>query len=221
MSRPYVNINSSNYNSTTDVVTLDITALRLRGQSTLTIGGFTSSQTISLSNGYYSNSSFTFSANINGTSSIGNSATSTFSPSTAVFTFSGTASGGTTKTNVKIQLWPQTSTTTIYGGGGYTFSATQSTADAVNTLYSNITTLPTGVTVSVSGNSLIFTAPSNTGAYYNGNPAKILTAVTGTLGFTFSSAYYGGTWSGGITTLTLPLSSSDFGTIDDFTFDVQ
>ena len=42
MSRPYVNINSSNYNSTTDVVTLDITALRLRGQATLTIGGFTS-----------------------------------------------------------------------------------------------------------------------------------------------------------------------------------
>ena len=62
MSRPYVNINSSNYNSTTDVVTLDITALRLRGQSTLTIGGFTSSQTISLSDGYYANSSFTFSA---------------------------------------------------------------------------------------------------------------------------------------------------------------
>jgi len=221
MSRPYVNINSSNYNSTTDVVTLDITALRLRGQSTLTIGGFTTSQTIALSDGYYKNSSFTFSANINGTSSIGNSADATFSPSTAVFTFSGTASGGTTKTNVKIQLWPQTSTTTIYGGGGYTFSATQSTEDAVAALYAGITTLPTGVTASVSGNSLIFTAPANTGAYYNGNPAKILTAATGTLGFTFSSTYYGGTWSGGVTTLTLPLSSTDFGTIDGFTFDVQ
>lgn len=221
MSRPYVNINSSNYNSTTDVVTLDITALRMRGQSTITVGGFTTSQTISLSDGYYSNSSFTFSANINGTSSIGNSATSTFSPSTAVFTFSGTASGGATKTNVKIQLWPQTNTTTIYGGGGYTFSATQSTADAVATLLTNITTLPTGVTASVSGNSLIFTAPANTGAYYNGNPAKILTAATGTLGFTFSSTYYGGTWSGGITTLTIPLSSSDFGSIDDFTVDFQ
>jgi hypothetical protein len=222
MSRPYVNINSSNYNSTTDVVTLDITALRLRGQSTITIGGFTTSQTITLSDGYYNNSSFTFSANINGTSSIGNSATSTFSPATSVFTFSGTASGGATKTNVKIQLWPQTSTTTIYGGGGYTFSSTQSTAAAVAELASGANNLPTGVAVSASGNSLIFTAPANTGAYFNGNPAKILTVVTGALGFTFSSAYYGGTWSGGVTTLTVPFSTTDFGTIDDsFKFDVQ
>lgn len=221
MSRPYVNINSSNYNSTTDVVTLDITAFRLRGQSTLTIGGFTTSQTISLSNGYYSNSSFTFSANINGTSSIGNSATSTFSPSTAVFTFSGTASGGATKTNIKIQLWPQSGGTTVYGGGGYTFSSTQSTAAAVNSLYLGITTLPTGVTASVSGNSLIFTAPANTGAYFNGNDAKITGAQLSTLGFTFSSTYYGGTWSGGITTLTVPASTTNFGTIDSFTINVQ
>ena len=221
MSRPYVNINSATYSGgATDVVTLDVTAYRLRGQSTLTIGGFTQSQTVALSDGYY-NGSFTFSSNINGSTSSTLDSGTTFTSSTAVFEFSGTASGGATKTNVKIQLWPQTSTTTIYGVGGYTFSATQSTADAVNSLYLGITTLPTGVTASVSGNSLIFTAPANTGAYYNGNPAKILGASLGTLGFTFSSAEYGGTWSGGVTTLTLPLSTTDFGTIDDYTFDVQ
>lgn len=216
MSRPYVNINSSNYNSTTDVVTLDITALRLRGQSTLTIGGFTSSQTISLSDGYYANSSFTFSANINGTSSIGNSATSTFSPAKATFVFTGTAYY---KTNVKITLWP--GSIAVFGEGGYTFSATMSNGDIATALNSNVSNVPAGVTSSVSGTSLIFTAPTNTGAYYNGNKAFITSATPGTLGFTFSSAYYGGTWSGGVTTLTLPLSSSDFGTIDDFTFDVQ
>ena len=224
MSRPYVNINSATYSSGlsgTDVVTLDVTAYRLRGQSTLTIGGFTQSQTVALSDGYY-NGSFTFSSNINGSTSSTLASGTTFTPSTAVFVFSGTASGGTTKTNVKIQLWPQTSTTTIYDGGGYTFSSTQSTADAVISLHSGINNLPSGITATVSGNSLIFTAPANTGAYFNGNPAKILTAVTGTLGFTFSSAYYGGTWSGGVTTLTVPFSTTDFGTIDDsFKFDVQ
>jgi len=220
MSRPYVNINSATYSGgSTDVVTLDVTAYRLRGQSTLTIGGFTQSRTVALSDGYY-NGSFTFSANINGSTSSTLDSGTTFTPATATFVFSGTASGGTTKTNVKIQLFP--SATNVYGTGGYTFSSTQSTAQAVATLLSNVN-LPTGVTASVSGNSLIFTAPANTGAYYNGNDAKIMGGVSlGTLGFTFSSTYYSGTWSGGVSTLTLPLSTTDFGTIDDsFKFDVQ
>lgn len=216
MSRPYANINSATYSGgTSDVVTLDVTAFRLRGQSTLTIGGFTQSRTVSLSDGYYSGS-FTFSSNINGTTSLASG--TTFTKATATFTFAGTSSIGT---NVKIQLFPSASTN-IFGAGGYTFSAAQATSVAVGTLLSNIQTLPTGVTASVSGNSLVFTAPANTGAYYNGNVAKIQSAVLGAGGFTFSSAYYGGTWSGGITTLTLPLSSTDFGTINDgFTFDVQ
>ena len=41
MSRPYININSSTYDGTTDVVTFDVTALRLRGETSLTVGGFT------------------------------------------------------------------------------------------------------------------------------------------------------------------------------------
>lgn len=223
MSRPYANINSATYSgglSGTDVVTLDITAFRLRGQSTLTIGGFTQSQSIALSNGYYSGS-LTFSSNINGVTSSGLPSSATFTSSTKTFVFSGTSSGSTTKTNVKIQLWP--GAIDVFGAGGYTFSATQSTATAVATLNSNIISLPAGVTSSVSGTSLIFTAPANTGAYYNGNDAKITGAVLGTLGFTFSSTYYGGTWSGGVTTLTIPLSTDDFGTFvsPSYTFNVQ
>ena len=91
MSRPYLNINSATYSYTTDVVTLDITALRLRGQSTITLGGFTSSQTISLSDGYYNNSSYTFSAVLDASTSS-TTTTTTYNASTATIVFSGTAS---------------------------------------------------------------------------------------------------------------------------------
>ena len=222
MSRPYANINSATYSGgTSDVVTLDITAFRLRGQSTLTIGGFTQSQSIALSNGYYSGS-LTFSSNINGVTSSGLPSSATFTSATRTFTFTGTASGTGTKTNVKIGLFPAAATN-IFSGGGYTFSNTVGAAAAVAELYSNLGPLPSGITATVSGTSLIFTAPVNTGAYYNGNDAKITGAVLGTLGFTFSSTYYGGTWSGGVTTLTIPLSTDDFGTFvsPSYTFNVQ
>ena len=162
MSRPYININSSTYNSTTDVVTFDVSALRLRGETSLTVGGFTSSQTISLTSGRYltqDSGNFTFSANLNGTSSnnLGSGGLA-FSPATAVFEFSGTATGGTTKTVVKLSVFGSngtgsvaTQTYTIFGAGGYTFSATQSAANAVETLRTNISSLPTGATATSSG----------------------------------------------------------------------
>lgn len=202
MSRPYVNINSVSYNSTNDVLTLDITALRLRGSSTLSIGGLTTSQTISLSDGYYNSSSFTFSANIEAATASGLPSTTTFTPATAQFEFSGTASGGATKTNLKISLFP--GPVNVFGAGGYTFSSTQSIAAALATLNANVSAVPVGVTSSVSGNTLIFTAPDGTGKYYNGNDAKITGAVLG--GFTFSASEYSGTWDGGVTTLSLTFS---------------
>ncbi len=218
MSRPYVNINSVSYNSTTDVVTLDITALRLRGASTISIGGLTAAQTISLSDGYYNNSSFTFSANIEGATSSGLPSTATFTPATVQFEFSGTASGGATKTNVKISLWP--GPVPVFGAGGYTFSSTQSIADAVSTLRANVSAVPAGVTSSVSGNTLTFTAPANTGKYYNGNDAKVTGASLGTLGFTFSNSEYSSTWAGGITTLSLTFSAGGFGEFSTESIDI-
>jgi hypothetical protein len=212
MSRPYVNINSVSYNSTTDVLTLDITALRLRGASTISIGGLTAAQTINLSDGYYNSSSFTFSANIEGVTASGLPSTATFTPATAQFELSGTASGGTTKTNLKISLWP--GPVNVFGAGGYTFSSTQSIATALATLNANVSAVPVGVTSSVSGNTLIFTAPAGTGKYYNGNDAKVSapgTSTLGTLGFTFSVSEYSSTWTGGVTTLALTFSSNGFG----------
>ena len=240
MSRPYININSSTYNSVTDVITFDVTALRLRGETSLTVGGFTQSRTISLTDGRYLTDevgSFTFSANVNGTSSNNltgaNGVDPIFTPATATFEFSGTASGGATKTNIKMQVFGSgttasgaTTTYNLFGVGGYTFSATQSAATAVETLRTNISSLPTGATATTSGTSLIITAPASTGAYYNGNTAKIggtaPAAVLGTSGFTFSGTYYTGpSWSGGVTTITVPVSATNFGQLETQIFNLS
>lgn len=240
MSRPYININSSTYNSATDVITFDVTALRLRGETSLTVGGFTQSRTIPLTDGRYITGevgSFTFSANVNGTSSNNltgaNGVVPTFTPATAVFTFGGTAAGGTTKTNIKIQVWGSGTTASgatalydIFGVGGYTFSATQSSETAVMTLKANISSLPTGATATTSESSLIITAPASTGAYYNGNVAKIggtgVPAVLGGSTFTFSNTYYTGpSWSGGVTTITVPVSATNFGQLETQIFNLS
>lgn len=232
MSRPYININTSTYNSNTDVVTFDVTALRLRGETSLSVSGFAGGTiTIPLSDGRYlsnESTSFTFSRNINGTSSNNLYGGESFSPATAVFEFSGTASGGATTTNVKISVWGSgttasgaTNTYTLFGAGGYTFSATQSASTAVVTLAANISSLPTGATATTSGNTLTITAPYHTGAYYNGNTAAILPSQAGTSGWTFSSTYYSGTWSGGVTTITVPVTATNFGQLETQVFYVS
>jgi hypothetical protein len=239
MSRPYININSSTYNSATDVITFDVTALRLRGETSLTVGGFTVPRTISLTDGRYLTDEvgfFTFSADVNGTSSNNLTGDETFTPATAVFTFGGTALGtgiAGSRTNIKMQVWGSPTTgngpTAIYdifGVGGYTFSGDQEAADAVNTLKANISSLPTGATATTSGSSLIITAPANTGAYYNGNVAKIggtaPPAKLGSLGFTFSNTYYTGpSWSGGITTVTVPVTATNFGQLETQIFNIS
>jgi hypothetical protein len=236
MSRPYININSSSYDSATDVITFDVTALRLRGETSLTVGGFTESRTISLTDGHYLTNEvgyFTFSAHINGTSSNNLTGDETFTPATAVFTFGGTAAGGTTKTNIKMQVWGSGTTASgptalydLFGVGGYTFSATQSSTTAVATLKANISSLPTGATATTSGSSLIITAPASTGAYYNGNVAKIggtgVPAVLGGSTFTFSNTYYTGpSWSGGITTISVPVTATNFGQLETQIFNLS
>lgn len=238
MSRPYININSATYDSTTDVISFDVTALRLRGETSITVGGFTNSVTIPLTRGHFlSNESgnFTFSANINGTSSNNLTGSETFTPAVATFSFSGTASGGTNKTNLKIQVWGSGTTASgasqlyhIFGVGGYTFSATQSAEAAVVTLAANISSLPAGATATTTGSSLVITAPPSTGAYYNGNTAKIAAStgashsILGSLGFTFSNTYYTGpSWSGGVTTITVPVSATNFGNLESLVFNLS
>lgn len=232
MSRPYININSATYDGATDIISLDILALRLRGQSELTIGGFTQSKTLAITNGFYSTAEsgdfYTFSANINGVTASGNSTTATYTAATAVYEFSGTASGpGATATNVKMTLWGLNGAITgnfvVLGAGGYTFSSTQNTATAVQNLANYIVTsglLPDGVSATSSGNTITVTATVNTGAFYNGNNAQVTSSSLGTLGFTFSASYYTGVWSGGITHLTIPVSTNNFGELEDLSFDI-
>lgn len=242
MSRPYININSASYNSTTDVITFDVTALRLRGETSITVGGFTQSKTISLTDGRFlveESGYFTFSANVNGTSSNNltgaNGVLPTFSPATAVFVFGGTATGAAGAnpafgTNVKLQVWGSgttasgaTTTYNLFGVGGYTFSATQSASTAVQTLAANISSLPTGATATTSGSSLIITAPVSTGAYYNGNPARLVQSSLGSASnaWTYSVSYLSGTWSGGVTTVTVPVSATNFGEIETHIFNIS
>lgn len=209
MPRPYLNINSATFSYADDVVTLDITALRMRGQSSFTIDGFSSSQTISLTNGYYRNSSYTFSAVLDGSTSS-TTTTTTYNAATAVVTFSGTASKNA---NVGFTL---PGSLKVFGSGGYTFSATQSTLDALNLLVATMSFSTSGFSATTSGSSIIFSAPSRTGTYYNGYSVTVdKQAGLGT--FTFS---YGASFSNGTTTYALSLGSSNFGTIESFDFTV-
>lgn len=230
MSRPYININSATYDTNTDVFSFDILALRLRGQSEITFGGFTQSKTLSITNGFYSTAesgqSFTFSANIDGSTASGNSITAVYTPATSQFTLSGTS---TPSTNIKMTIWgidPSSPGSTVnfvvFGAGGYTYSSTQSTATAVQTLANEIINsglLPLNVTATSSGDTITLTSTPDTGAFYNGNPAKIESTSLGAAGFTFSGTYYTQTWSGGVTTLTVPVSTTNFGILDDITID--
>lgn len=238
MSRPYININSASYNSTTDIITFDVTALRLRGETTLTVGGFTQSKTITLTDGHYlveESGYFTFSANVNGTSSNNltgaNGIVPVFTPATAVFTISGTAIGtgaAGTRTNVKISVVGSGTTSNaatqsynLFGVGGYTFSADQAASAAVATLAANITSLPTGATATVSDNTLTIIAPASTGAYYNGYNASLTSTSLGTNGITFSGTYYTGTWSGGVTTVTATVTATNFGQLETQVFNIS
>jgi len=213
MSRPYLNINSATYSYSADVVTLDITALRMRGQSSITLGGFTSSRTIALSDGYYNNSSYTFSAVLDASTSS-TTTTTTYNAATATIVFSGTASKNA---NVGFKI-PTSGGVAILGAGGYTFSATQSTAVALNLLVGNMTFtgVAAGFSATTSGSSIVFTAPVKTGVYYNGYSVTVH-KESGLGTFTFS---HGATFSGGSTTFALNLSSTDFGSLESFNFTV-
>ncbi len=210
MSRPYLKINSATYSYSTDVVTLSLTALRLRGQSSFSVDGFSASRSISLTDGFYENSTYTFSAVLDGSTSS-TTTTTTYNASTATVTFAGTAS---LNANVGFKL-PTSGGVAVLGAGGYTFSATQSTAAALNLLVGamSFSGAAAGFSATTSGNTIVFSAPSNTGVYYNG--FSVVVDKQGGLG-TFT--YSGASFSGGYTSFALALSSTDFGSIETSSF---
>lgn len=200
MSRPYLSINPT-YNSSTDVVTLDITALRMRGISSLVLTGLSASQTINLSNGYF-DGSVTFSANLDASTASGD-ANTTYVPATANLTFGGSASN-TTSVNFQIRG------VNLLGEGGYTFSSTQSTVtSAINLLVGSMsfTGNAAGFSATTSGNNIVFSSPSNTGNYFNGFTVSVSKQVgLGTFTFSQSSAFANGT-----TTYYFDFNTSPFG----------
>jgi hypothetical protein len=217
MSRPYLSINPT-YNTSTDVVTLDILALRMRGINSLVLTGLSASQPINLSNGYFDGSA-TFSANLDASTASGDANTTYVNP-TCTITFGGTFSVGT---SFYLAYWNGSSNSLFFKNGstGYTFSATYSLTSGLeficgtaNTAFiSNQMTGPFSVTAS--GNSLVFTAPY--GKYYSGGPYGIVLrnynlgqatySINGS-GFGISG---GASFSGGTTTYYFDFNTSPFG----------
>jgi hypothetical protein len=217
MSRPYLKINPT-YNSTTDVVSLDIQALRMRGVSSLVFTGLSASQTINLTNGFY-NGSTTFSANLDAATTSGDANTLYVNP-TCQITFGGTFSVGT---SIYLDYFNGSSGYPFFANGssGYTFSATYSLSAGLdfisgtaNTAYvSNIMTGP--FTVTARGNNLIFTAPY--GKYYSGGPYGVRLQIYNLGQATFSingssvGALSGASFSGGSTTYFFDCNTTTFG----------
>ena len=228
MSRPYLSIASATYSN--NIVSLEIEALRMRGVTAITLGGFAQTQTIILATnssgnsiGYYNTvdamgptqaSAYTFSVTL--TSTASNTGTTTFKPSTISIAFTGaSASAGE---GVSINLLGATGPSVFPGGGAYTFSSTQSITTALNTLVGSMsfTGLITQFSATVSGTSIIISSPY--GNFYNSSTASVSTSVGA--GLTASANVY--TFTGGTTTWTLTLSdlSGIFGSIGTKTLTV-
>ena len=208
MSRPYLSINSVSFDGSSNVVTMDILALRIRGGGAISITGLTqSTNVINLSDGYFQGS-VTFSAPID-TSTASNASSTTYSPSSVKVSFSGASASVTT--NVKLNLGSGLGN--LLGAGGYTFSATQSAASASQTIFNNLAHFLlsySGFTASLSGSEITLSAPW--GNFYN-NLDCFLVLTPGTFGFTGSFGNGSGTYSefsGGTTTYNLSINAPDY-----------
>jgi hypothetical protein len=205
MSRPYLSINSVSFDGSSNVVTMDILALRIRGGGAISITGLTqSTNVINLSDGYFQ-VSVTFSAPID-TSTASNASSTTYSPSSVKVSFSGASASVTT--NVKLNLGSGLGS--LLGAGGYTFSATQSAASASQTIFNNLANFTSGFTASLSGSEITLSAPW--GNFYNELDC-FLVLTPGAFGFTGSFANLSPTYSefsGGTTTYNLSINAPDY-----------
>ena len=194
MSKPWFHIDSVTYSS--GIVTLTFDAGRLRGGGLITLDGFSNSLSATENESYGTNLVLTFSAPVLGTSS-----TATTTEPTLTWTFGGTTS---TTTNIRFAIGgSQLSSFTASGTtlstaldsmvGGFVFASTASGFSA---------------TVSTSGNtsSVIFTAPTKSGNFYNGtNITATIARGTGSLTWSSTGLPNVATFSGGSTTYNLQL----------------
>jgi len=161
MSRPYLEINSLSYATVSNVLSVGVHALRIRGGADITLSGLVTA-TISLSDGY-TNGTYTYSVDIDGSTS----STATHVPATVTFALTGTAYPGD---NFQME---------VFGTPlDYTFSATSSSSFAATTLASEFdgSLMEEGLfSASSSDSSLVLSAPY--GSYYNGLDVNV--AYTG------------------------------------------
>lgn len=197
MSRPYININSASYSVSTNIVSLDLTALRLRGATAVTLSGFTSDVVIPLTDGY-NIGTFTFSENLDTSTSSGSA---TYVPATVAFTIGGTTS--VVNDNFKLTL----GSTSVLTTAGLTSSAGATNSANFALQIKNAMSLADGFTSSLSGSTITITAPW--GSYHNGMDAVIQmfngVASTATASFVNGSPTYS-EFSGGESTYSIDIS---------------
>ena len=165
MSLPYLRIDDVSYSTASNVLSVSLKALRIRGydsENDIIIEGFSQSKTIPITNGGFFEGSVTYSIPNLETSTASTSPTTTYVPASRTWTFAGTASPNNT---VRVNS-PDLGTNLFM----FTFSSTQSVSQAVATLVAtasqNATGTWAGFTATQSGNTFILSAPW--GAYYNG-----------------------------------------------------
>lgn len=192
MSKPYINVTSLSYASPTLSVAYQYS--KLRGISSFTIDGFSSSVSVT-PEGYSSlNESQDITVGDLGTSSYGG-----YTPSTLTFAFTGAPA---TNSNLKVLF-----------GGSQILNVTASNT-TLSTFMSEIADANTDGRVTVTSTTVSVSFAANFGNYYNGTTMSYtLTKGSGTIigNPTVSGAT---TFAGGITTYNLTVNNTRGGYID-------
>ena len=194
MSRPYFKIQSMSYS--TPVLTMNYTFHKLRGGGTISVAGLSSSFSFfeSNSNSSGEGGSIILASDYNtktfSMGTLGTSSTATYNaPTPRTFTFTGTVSSAGTNTRISLAGVNLLTASGVTASGGPTLS------NYITQLYNNLSfsgaaTGFTAVTASVgtsSVDSLIFSAPANTGDLEN-DVQIVVIKTTGASSFATASS---------------------------------
>jgi hypothetical protein len=220
MSRPYFNIDNLTYAGPT--LSMSLTYFKLRSTATtatFSIDGFSNSIVVSVTNSNSYQGLYNFNPNTVGeelpydlikltVGTLGTASTTTYTQPTLTYTFTGTVSN---TSNLLMQLKGvnvinATSSASLAPTISNFLAAIIGSASATN-----FTGAAANYTVVASGNSLIFTAPTNTGNLNNG--VTISNTITqGGSSFATSSTM-GNTFSGGLNNYTLVVNYAPLGPV--------
>ena len=221
MSRPYFNIDNLTYAGPTLSMSLTFFKLRIAASSgTFSIDGFSNSIVVTVTASCADTALYNFNSQTTGeelpydsfnlnVGTLGTSSTTTYTDPTVTYTFTGTVSA---TTNLKMQI---KGVQVINATSSATLAPTVSNFLAAiigSGSVTNFTGNATGYTVSVSGNSLIFTAPTNTGNYYNG--VTISNAIVQAGSSFATSSTMGYSFSGGLNNYSVVINYGQLGPVN-------